>query len=127
MIGNLTWSQVGTIFGILALLAGAVAVARVSYFKAQLDALRSDRDDLRVRIEILESDKAAQAVENEKLEALLDAEKKKAEVLEGIVNGRDILLEIRNTLSTQIETANNRQIAIYDKLNVILKAQGLDG
>lgn len=126
MVANLTWSQIGTIFGILAMIAGALAVLRVSYFKSALEALRNDRDDLMKRIEILEGERDQHAVDKEKLEALLESEKQKAEVLAGVVNGRDILIQIRQTLSEQIKVTNDRQVEMYEKIEKIFTKIGAD-
>lgn len=97
---------VGVVVGLIGALAGAVAIARSNFAKAQLEALRGDRDDQAKRIDRLEEDlateRAARAADNEryeqdraKWEAALAAEQEKVRILESVVTGKEQIDALR--------------------------------
>lgn len=95
-------SVVTIIGGLIAIglaLGTAVAVARASFAKTQIEALRGDRDDLRARVDILESEK-------NRLETSLKTESDKVRVLERVVTGKEQLDHIQSTID------NNHKAAI---------------
>lgn len=71
-----------SILGIIVIVAAAAAVARASFVKAQLDALRGDRDDLVARVNILED-------ENIRISTELKAETVRREALEKVVTAKE--------------------------------------
>lgn len=79
------------VFGLIALVAAAVAVARASFAKAQIEALRGDRDDLQKRSEIQET-------EIQSLRTELETEKAKVKVLQDITIGKEHLITIEELI-----------------------------
>lgn len=71
-----------TILGLIALVASAVAVGRSALVKAQLEALRGDRDDLNIRVGILEH-------ENEILKRDLKEESGRRQTLERVITAQE--------------------------------------
>jgi chromosome segregation ATPase len=82
---------IGGIVVVASALGTAVAVARASFAKTQIEALRGDRDDLRTRVDILESEKT-------RLEASLKTESDKVRVLEKVVTGKEQLDHLQSTI-----------------------------
>lgn len=97
-----------TIFGVITLVAASLAVARSSLVKAQLAALRGDRDDLKERVERLETEKDDQ-------KDLIKKQNIKIEVLEGVVTGKDQLDKIIALLVSS-EARNERMEAMLVRL-----------
>lgn len=89
-LGGLLGIIIG-LFGFVSFIAAAVAVARASYAKATVEALRGDRDDLQARVVILEN-------ENVRINTELETEKAKTKVLEGITVGKEQLARIEELL-----------------------------
>lgn len=98
-----TLNIVFTIFGLVVLLAAAAAFARASFAKAQIDALRGDRDDLQKRVEILEGENTRISTELDAEKVKLVAEQGKVRILENITIGKDHLVTIERMISTHDE------------------------
>ena len=79
------------VFGIVALLAATLAIARANFAKAQIEALRGDRDDQEKRIK-------RQDEEILGLHSELQTERSAREALERVVTGKDLLTELRKEL-----------------------------
>lgn len=95
--------HLGSVFNLLAVavtlvaaVASVTAFARASFAKAQIEALRGDRDDLQERCDRLENDLAATKDQ-------LETEKGKVAVLEGITIGKEHLVTIENLLKRHDE------------------------
>lgn len=109
------------VFGIIVLVAAAVAVARASFAKAQIESLRGDRDDLQKRVDFLEA-------ENVRIDAALEAEKSKVKVLEGITVGKDHLVLIEKALQIHNEQMVEITRSIKESLEAIqAELKGLVG
>lgn len=94
---NVLVAVITGLFGIIILVAAAVAVARTGFAKAQIEALRGDRDDLLTRVQMLETEnlRVGDALKNER-----DARK----VLERVVTGKEQLDHIQSTIDTFIDS-----------------------
>lgn len=82
-------SVLGVLFGILVAAAAAVAMARASFAKAQIEALRGDRDDLLKRVDLLEAD-------NVRISEAHKQAEEKVRVLEKVVTGREQLEHLQS-------------------------------
>lgn len=95
---------------IIAALASAAAFYRANLAKAQIAALRGDRDDLQERCDRFKE-------EITEVKADLQAEKTAREVLERAVTGRDLMEELRAELAEHHEAAMHGQRKIHDTLS----------
>lgn len=102
------------LIGIVTALAAAAAIARGSFAKAQIEALRGDRDDLQRRVEFLED-------EYDRTRKELQAEKEKVDVLTGVVTGEAQLQSILTFLDDHGKTLTKVLQAI-ENVNRELKA-----
>lgn len=93
IVGTLT----ATLFGLIVIVAAAVAVARANFAKAQIEALRGDRDDLIARVQMLEA-------ENLRVSDALKSEQQARKVLERVVTGKEQLDHMQTTIDTFINT-----------------------
>lgn len=93
-------SALGVLFGVLVLIAAAVAVARASYAKAQIEALRGDRDDLMKRVDLLQADLDIASEQ-------LKAEREARLVLEKVVTGREVLEHIQSSLDQHVRDSHD--------------------
>jgi len=89
---------IGGLLALIVAVAAAVAMARASFAKAQIEALRGDRDDLTARVQMLES-------ENLRVSQALQVEQQARKVLERVVTGKEQLDHLQATLDTFV-TAN---------------------
>lgn len=89
---------VGTIIGAILLVGTLAAVVRANLAKAQVEALRGDRDDLLKRVEILERDRAADKAAHDSVARDLAEERRARQVLERVVTGREQLDQITTLL-----------------------------
>lgn len=87
------------LFGLIVIVSAAVVVARAQFVKAQLEALRGDRDDLMKRVELLEQD-------NLRLSDAFEASQEKVRVLQALVTGKEQLDHIQETLDAQNRTTS---------------------
>src|SRR6266705_6393836 len=84
------------LFGLIALVAAAIAVVRSSLIQTRLKiadgmivGLRGDRDDLTARLTRVEAESSQTVTQLKETKALLKAETDKVSYLEGIVAGRE--------------------------------------
>lgn len=99
-LGNVV-DVLGVVFGLIVVVASAVAVARTSVFKAQVEGLRGDRDDLQARVDRVEEDNAALMVRAETAEA-------RVKVLESVVTAREELASISSLLQAHDRKADRK-------------------
>lgn len=100
----------GGIFGLIVLIAAALAVARANFAKAQIEALRGDRDDLDARSK-------RQAEEILELQADLKAEKVARLALEKVVTGRELMEDLKTELNSHHLAAMAGQKTLLDTMN----------
>lgn len=96
----------------LAVIAGAVAVVRASYAKAQIEGLRGDRDDLTKRLEEQRVEARECSSQVVALRSELAAEVSKREALEAIVTGKRELQTVLSTLEAHDSRAANIEAMI---------------
>jgi biopolymer transport protein ExbB/TolQ len=101
----------------IALAAGVVGYARANFAKAQIEALRGDRDDLLTRVQILENDKV-------RTDAALLAEQGKVAALEKVVTGKEDLEHIQASLTEHDQLMRDQATKIMENLTLILAAIG---
>lgn len=89
------------IFGVIVIVAAAVAVARTSYLKAQIEGLRGDRDDQAKRIDRQDIEIAALELRSTRAEA-------RASVLEDVVTGRKELESLTSLLAAHDRKTDRR-------------------
>lgn len=93
-------------FEVITMLAAALAVARASFIKAQVETLRADRDDHKERIVTLEH-------ENELLTKDLKAERERRQALELVVTGKQELQAVVELLKTHDDHLKKVEGLIY--------------
>jgi gas vesicle protein len=103
--GNLA-AGIGGVFGVIVLLAAALAVARANYAKAQIMALRGDRDDLQERA-------TRQDREIQILKQRIGEAETARRVLERAVTGRDLMESLRDELNAHNKAAMDGLQKIY--------------
>jgi chromosome segregation ATPase len=118
---NVSWSAIPSVLFLvlsaLALLAGAVAVVRASYVKAQIEGLRGDRDDLQSRLTEARTESAECKAHVAEMRSRLEVEVQKREALEQIVTGKKELEAV-----LEILRSNNAFLNKVDtKLDQLLK------
>lgn len=86
------------VLGAIALIAGLVPYFRAGWMKSSIEALRGDRDDLKERVEIVESDLASEKRKTADLQQRLTERDAAMVVLEKVVTGRDQLERVLNLL-----------------------------
>ena len=101
------------VLGIIVLIAGAVVFSRASLVKAQLEALRGDRDDLQARVDRLEQEGKEKDNKITQLET-------KAQALETVVTGREQLEIIISSLHQLINSATRTE-TMLNELGTIAK------
>jgi len=94
--------------------AGAFGYLRASYAKAQIDALRGDRDDLSARVQRLEAD-------NKDLETELEKEVTSRKALETVVTAKAEIAK----LVTILDSHDQRAIAIQNLVAKIARKEGI--
>lgn len=106
------------ILGIIAVLAGMVGFARGSFAKAQIAALRGDRDDLAERVRIVEDAKEKLEVDFEayKVTAAADLHEETArrEALELVVTGKQELQQVITILDAHDRRAVHIEEVVVD-------------
>jgi hypothetical protein len=103
-----------TVLGIVVIVSSVLAVGRASLVKAQLEALRGDRDDLVERVNRVET-------ENTALKADLKEEVGKRSALEKVVTGKEVMDKLLLLLDRHDRRAQHmdvRMILIAQKLGV---------
>lgn len=108
-------SIVALVFGVIILVAAALAVAKANFAKAQLEALRGDVTDYQNREERHEK-------EIQELQRDLATERVARQALEKVVTGRDLLEAINTTLRNHHEAAIDGQKKIYTTLEELVSA-----
>jgi hypothetical protein len=103
------------VFGLIVLVAAAIAVARTSFARAQIEALRGDRDDLITRVQMLEA-------ENVRVSDALKTEREARKVLERVVTGKEQLEHLQSTMDLYIKSTVEWREAQRDLLQKILDA-----
>jgi chromosome segregation ATPase len=118
-VGNIA-AGISAVFGVVVILAAALAVARANFAKAQIVGLRADVGDLTERCDRLKEN-------NAELNAKYAAEKTARETLERTVTGRDLLEELRNQLQAHHKAAMDAMQKLYtavDQLTDAIDARG---
>lgn len=105
----------GTIVGAILIVGTLVAVVRANLAKAQVEALRGDRDDLMTRVQILEQNHEDEKERANRLEARVAEEVRAREVLERLVTGHD---DIQN-LAQQVAAHDERAVEIARAVNIL--------
>lgn len=108
---------IGTILGIIVSVTVAAAFARANFAKAQIEALRGDRDDQAKRI-------TRQDEEIEGLRVELKQEQAARVALEKVVTGRDILEELKTVLTEHATTTEKNSKAIFGTMEQVLDKLG---
>lgn len=104
VLGTLPAVLVG-LFGLIAIVAAALAVARASYARQTVESLRGDVSDYEKRVTRLEREK-------EELKGSLAQEVAKREALENIVVGHEALAEVKEILLAHEERAKDVQTVV---------------
>jgi hypothetical protein len=92
-----------------------VAYARANFARAQIEALRGDRDDLIERVKLVETQNVA-------LTAALKAETTKREALEKVVTGKEDLEAILHRLDLHDRTAAAAADNLLEKITDLRSA-----
>ena len=103
------------VIGLVASVAAILAYAKANFAKAQIEALRGDRDDLQARVKILEE-------ENPRTEASLRVEQSKVSALEKVVTGKEELKLIQIRLESHEKSMQTHAVGLDSKLTMILAA-----
>jgi cell division protein FtsB len=105
---------------IIAALASAVSYFRANYAKAQITALRGDRDDQAQRIERLDAENHRQSEQIKEMKVELVAERAARQALEKVVTGRDLLEELKTELTNHHDAAMRGQKSIFNTMGEVV-------
>lgn len=106
---------IAALIAIIVAVASVAAFLRASLAKAQIDALRGDRDDLKERVRILEE-------ENERKTLALQTEADKVKVLERVVTGKEALDRLQVSVDEAFVKLDNKHDELYRCLDETKKA-----
>jgi len=105
---------VAVVLVVIAALASAVAFFKANYAKAQIVALRGDRDDQAARLE-------RQDQELKEMRAELLAERTARQALEKVVTGRDLLEELRTELTHHHTAAMQGLSGVHNTMEQVVE------
>jgi len=114
-IGNSAATIIAGVFGVIVIVAAALAVAKANFAKAQIEALRGDVVDYEKRTE-------RQEKEIEELQRDLETERVARQALEKVVTGRDLLEALNATLKNHHDAAMGGLQGIHSTLEELVAA-----
>lgn len=86
------------LLSVLAIVSSGIVVVRSSLFKTQIEALRSDRDDILKRLDRAREDNDDCTTKYEQIRVKLDLEQQKRMALEQVVTGKQELQSVLEIL-----------------------------
>lgn len=114
-------TAVEAVFGLIVVLAAALAVARANYAKTQITALRGDVDDLSNRNQRLADELIIERSNLAAVQKELETERSKVSVLEKVITGRDKLEDISKTLTSLVGKTDEHQRKLLAETTAIRK------
>lgn len=112
------------VVGLVTLAAAVFAVFRASLAKAQIEALRGDRDDLQKRVDRLEDENTDLEESNKIRDATINEQINKIHTLEKVVTGREQLNHLQKQLDAHDKRIDERHAGLSSKMDDVMKAVG---